>query len=300
MSLEGFSRKQAASAEAKADKQSERDRRRSEWVQNQTGALRLGDRIAKTITGNLPSTERLKLIEQGLLEETLESCKEEAKQIMQIEADSFSEKQELGPFFENAFISNELPEVIISEDVKGRFMSSVMKRFINKVTTLIGSSSPTVPVMSYPVGRNTPEELRQQILEELSAKLNEHPGARVLICTDSIETGKTIAPLIQELKETEHPIKVLYDYDYSGGRLSELGLQQADFIPLRSGGHGWNLGDNAKMQPIVRDLKESILASELEEDRPYRIRAVNEIADALYDSFIERPKVKEYLKGLST
>lgn len=180
-------------------------------------------------------------------------------------------------------------------------MAEIMRTFLNKLNRDLGHAV-NVPIIAYPVGRSTPEELRTPYAKEVKRKLDaSHPGASVLVVNDIIEKGNTMQPLLREITGSGYAVNVLVTRINTAQKEITDALGAPPDLKFLTAYAPVNQGRYSDMRPIDRnnapseEVPNALLAAELEEDRERRLQMVEEVAQAMYEAFLERPGVQEYL-----
>ncbi|MBY0110824.1 hypothetical protein K2Y00_02365 [Patescibacteria group bacterium] len=269
--------------------------------------------IRDFFSGKLPTADtiaaELKQRDEEYFTEMLEMAKQAVSIMMHDDETSYRAGEiehelpmvELGAWLERSLIEGRLPDTIISEDVTGRTLAQIMRSFLTRLRT---HSTPTtvenIPVLSYAVGRFTPPEEAHRLAYEVGEKLRKRGAQNVLVCTDAVETGTSMEPL---LKEIGGRFDLSLMIDRITQRAESMIVKRTEKKPAtRISLHpGLEIGQGALMRPLERwyphkgDKKTLLLAIEEIESRPYRLKAVEELSDLMFEEFLKRPGVQEYL-----
>lgn len=274
--------------------------------------------LKDAFTGKLVTPEELALKRREALErsfeESLEVAKEQARTSMLEETDAYRayelmheeglEPQSMGVWLEKAIRTGRMPKAIVSEDVTGRVVANILSDVLTRIEQRIhGDSATNVPVISYASGRYTPEDKKRQFAQAVAAKLEKYAGQQVLICTDAVESGSSMAPLLKEIGGGKFPLAFLIDRITPRAETMIAAHTKQTTIERISLHPALELGQGHIMRPMERwydpktRTKSLLLVVEEPENRVLRLRAEKEIADVLYEAFLTRPGVQELLSG---
>ena len=294
-------------------KRNAKDRREQILYSDPPGYL--GDLFA----GKLPTAkqlgEELKAHGQERLKELVVEAKDAARIMMLDDATSYRAHEiphelpmvELGSWLEDALREGNLPDTIISEDVTGRPLAQICRTLLTRLNKKINPDAENVPIVSYAVGRYTSPTLAKQLAQGVAQKLEKRGARNVLVCTDAVETGSSMGPLLTEIGGQSYSLALMIDKITQ--RAETLILERTKNNPaVRISLHpDMDLGQDSViiMRTLERrfkknaNFKDLLLVIEELENRPYRLQAVEEIAGVLFETFLERPGVQHLLAGPS-
>ncbi|MEK9160958.1 MAG: hypothetical protein AAB440_02905 [Patescibacteria group bacterium] len=275
--------------------------------------------LSGVFKGKLPTAkklgERLKERDRERLDELVKEAKVAARSMMLDDATSYRAHEmehqlpmkELGLWLENAMREGRVPDTIISEDVTGRPLAQICRTLLTRLNKKINPDAENVPIVSYAVGRYTSPTLAKQLAQGVAQKLEKRGARNVLVCTDAVETGSSMGPLLTEIGGQSYSLALMIDKITQ--RAETLILERTKNNPaVRISLHpDMDLGQDSViiMRTLERrfkknaNFKDLLLVIEELENRPYRLQAVEEIAGVLFETFLERPGVQHLLAGPS-
>lgn len=103
--------------------------------------------------------------------------------------------------------------LIIGDDASGRIPAIILGNFIKRVSEIKGVPKPNIIFIPGKLGKDMPQELffkrnRRKHLEEHISKWGADKNKRILIVTDTIETGRSLATLVYSLSELGYSVDV--------------------------------------------------------------------------------------------
>ncbi|MBP9816408.1 MAG: hypothetical protein KBD05_00020 [Candidatus Pacebacteria bacterium] len=273
--------------------------------------------LGDLLTGKLPTAkqlgEELKARDQERLRELVAEAKDAARIMMLDDATSYRAGEmehelpmvEFGAWLEDALREGKLPDTIIAEDVTGRPLAQICRTFLTLLNKRINPDAENVPVISYAVGRYTSPTLAKQLAEGVAQKLEKRGARNVLVCTDAVETGSSMGPLLTEIGGQSYSLALMIDRITP--RAETMILERTEKNPaVHISLHpDMDIGQDSVliMRTLERrykknaDYRDLLLVIEELENRPYRLQAIEEIATVMYETFLERPGVKELVAG---